>query len=495
MYRRLLALLAFLVCAAPAAAAPPPFSLETVEFRQLGVWTPADVQPQTETVAPGVWRTTIAGPDSVDGVRAGFERVPGEQFLGFGERSDAVVRVDGDVDNRVTEGPYQPIELPFVRAFVPLAGQNDRADATYFPIPWLLSTRGAGLLVRNDEHSVFRLGSPWTVEVDSSRLVFEMYAGPTPADALRRFTARVGRQPRAAAPFYFGPWWQPRGDAAAYLKTLQEAGAAGSLVQTYTHYLPCGDQVTESERERTAMFHAAGLAVTTYFNPMVCTGHKPRYDPAVAAGALTKTAQGDPYLYRYTGSEQFFVGQYDFTMEAGRELYADALAEAVADGYDGWMEDFGEYTPDDGYQADGSTGSGGHNRYVVDYHAAAHAYARRAPRPLARFNRSGWTGAARHSQLVWGGDPTTSWGFDGLDSAIKNGLSMGASGVSLWGSDIGGFFALSERQTTPELMNRWIQFGFASPIMRTQANGFSIGVRQGRRAQLTDPEVLPVWRR
>ncbi len=461
-----------------------------IEQRRLGVWSDAP-EPKVTQVAPGVVHYDVAAPGA-DAMRVSFATQPGERFLGFGERSDAVVRTGGDVENRVTEGPYQDIEDPFIRGFVPLPGQNDRADATYFPIPWLLSSRGAGLLVTDDGRSVFRLGSPWRVEVDGEHLGFDVFAGPTPAAALRRFTARVGRQPPAAAPFYFGPWWQPRGDEAANLKLLKEHKAAGSLVQTYTHYLPCGDQVTARERARTERFHAAGLAVTTYFNPMVCTSHSARYDPARDAGALTKDALGNPYVYRYTGSSAFFVSQYDFTSEAGRRLYGDTLDEAVKDGYDGWMEDFGEYTPDDAHQSDGSTGAAGHNRYVVDYHAAAHAYAReRAGRPLARFNRSGWTGAAEHSQIVWGGDPTTSWGFDGLESAVRNGLSMGLSGVSLWGSDIGGFFALSEPQTTPELLHRWIEFGFASGIMRMQANGFTL--RPSTRAQIFDKDVLPTW--
>ena len=190
---------------------------------------------------------------------------------------------------------------------------------------------------------------------------------------------------------------------------------------------------------------------------------------------LTRNALGEPYEYRYTGASQFFVGQVDFTHPDAFDFYGDLLDEAVGHGYDGWMEDFGEYTPLDAHGYDGSTGEAYHNNYVVGYHAAARAYARdRAPRPLARFNRSGWTGAAQHSQIVWGGDPTTSWGFDGLESAVKNGLTMGLSGVSLWGSDIGGFFALSEPQTTPELLARWIEFGFASGVMRTQANGFAL---------------------
>ena len=47
---------------------------------------------------------------------------------------------------------------------------------------------------------------------------------------------------------------------------------------------------------------------------------------------------------------------------------------------------------------------------------------------------------ARHAcaQVVWNGDPSTTWGFDGLTSAVWGGLGIGLSGVALWGSDIGG---------------------------------------------------------
>jgi alpha-glucosidase (family GH31 glycosyl hydrolase) len=188
------------------------------------------------------------------------------------------------------------------------------------------------------------------------------------------------------------------------------------------------------------------------------------------------------------------VSQFDFSAPGAAAFFGDLLDEAVQQGYDGWMEDFGEYTPPDSRSADGSPGTDMHNRYPTLYHGAAYAYQRdRAPRPLARFNRSGWTGAAAVSQLVWGGDPSTSWGFDGLASAVRNGLSMGLSGVSLWGSDIGGYFALSTPQTTPELERRWIEAGFAQGVMRTEADGFSL--THGRRAQIFDPDVLPVWAR
>ena len=457
------------------------------------------IEPSAEgvlAVEAAVQGTTL----DVIGTGVSFVAPPGERHLGFGERSNAVDQRGLEVENYVAEGPYQAVERPFISAFVPAPGYRPRDDATYFPIPWLLSTRGVGVLVTNDETSVFRLGNEqadaWSVQAAAPRIGLRVVGGPKPADVLRRFSALVGRQPTVEAPFFFGPWWQPPSgtDEASGIATLKAAGAIGSVAQTYTHYLPCGDQVEANERARTDRFHAAGLAVTTYFNPMICTEYTSRYEEARQRGVLTRNALNEPYEYRYTGSAQFFVGQVDFTHPDAFDFYGDMLEEAVGHGYDGWMEDFGEYTPLDSHGFDGSTGEPYHNKYVVDYHAAARAFARdRAPRPLARFNRSGWTGTAKHSQIVWGGDPTTGWGFDGLESAVMNGLTMGLSGVSMWGSDIGGFFALSQPQTTPELLARWIEVGFASGVMRTQANGFELF--PSTRAQIFDPDVLPIWAR
>ncbi len=456
---------------------------------------PAGVRRTVRRAGPGLVRVRLRAPAGTRRVVARFARVRGERFLGFGERSDAVVRTRGTVRHRVTEGPYQPEEEASLRAVLPPPAYTTRDDATYFPVPWLLSSRGVGVLVEQDADSEHRLGDPWSVAVEGRELSLLVVAGPTLPAVLRRFTAHVGRQP-AVRPEALGPWWQPTDDEAE-LRALRAAGALGAVAQTYTHYLPCADHLRPGararERARTARFARAGLLTTTYFNPMVCTTH-PRFAEAARRGLLTRTAAGTPYLYRYTAASTFSVGQLDLRARGARPFLRELLGEAFADGHAGWMEDFGEYTPDDAVAADGTTGSAGHNAYPRDYHGAFHAVTA-ARRPI-RFVRSGWTGSARSSPVVWGGDPTVGWGFDGLASAVRNGLSMGLSGVSRWGSDVGGFFALSRRQTSPELLRRWIQVGFASPVMRTQADGFDAGEQvSGRRAQITDPEVLPVWRR
>jgi alpha-glucosidase len=456
----------------------------------------------------------LEGPTAgVTAMGMGFSASEGERYLGFGERSNQVDQAGGEVENYVADGPYQDEEYLGIQAFVPPWGLRDpRHDATYFPIPWLLSSEGYGVLADNPETSTFRLGSDsadaWSVEVSPApqgeagaelapavdHLSLRFFAGPTPAGALRRFSKAVGRQPRAKAPWVFGPWFQP-GDDAADLAALREADAPVSVLQTYTHYLPCGEQETASEEARTQAAHDGGVAITTYFNPMVCTTYPARYDPAQAADALTETRAGNPYTYRYGANpdDLFLVGQYDFFEPAGRELYADALLEAAGDGYDGWMEDFGEYTPLDSISAESIDGSRAHNEYARRYHCAAWDAIKDLKHPIVRFQRSGWTGAAKCAQVVWGGDPTTGFGFDGLSSAVKQALSAGTSGIGIWGSDIGGFFAIGFNELTPELLARWVQFGAVSGVMRTQRNGVALPPRD--RPQVTDPDQIQNWRR
>jgi alpha-glucosidase (family GH31 glycosyl hydrolase) len=317
---------------------------------------------------------------------------------------------------------------------------------------------------------------------------------------LERFTQAVGRQPAPAAPWVWGAWFQPGGSAEeqlAQLEKLRKADAPVSVMQTYLHYLPCGAHVggQEAERERVRAFHARGTAVTTYFNPMICESYKPPFDDAVAAGALAKRADGSTYTYEYSSSptSRFDVGQFDFSAPAGRDFYSRLLAEAVADGHDGWMEDFGEYTPLDSHYANGMDGTQMHNLYPTQYHCTAYDYVRGVKRPVVRFQRSGFTGSARCAQVVWSGDPTTGWDFDGLESQVKAALSIGMSGISTWGSDIGGFFALGTRSLSDELLTRWVQFGAVSPVMRMQRNGVAFPAKE--RPQAEDDDQIENWRR
>jgi alpha-glucosidase (family GH31 glycosyl hydrolase) len=492
--------------------------LETAVATPLGVIAGQQLHLRIEPGAPGTLaiEVTPAAPGVGSALGIGFDAGTTERFYGLGERP---ARVDhrgaSRVETYVADGPYYPdAERTVLSTFVPPQGYRPRDDATYFPVPWVLSSDGYGVLVENEETAYHDFSGEltWSVEVTTApddageqqaapaNLRLRVFGGGSPAATLRRFTRYAGRQPAPAAPWVWGAWFQPGGtldEQLAQLQKLREADAPVSVMQTYLHYLPCGAHVggEDAERERVQAFHARGTAVTTYFNPMICADYQPRFDEAAAAGALAKKANGDPYTYEYSSSptSRFDVGQFDFSSPAGRSFYEQLLAEAVADGHDGWMEDFGEYTPLDSHYANGMDGTRMHNLYPTQYHCAAYDFVRQQKRPIVRFQRSGFTGTARCAQVVWSGDPTVGWDFDGLASQIKAGLSIGMSGISTWGSDIGGFFAIGQRALSDELLKRWVQFGAVSPVMRMQRNGVAFPEKD--RPQVEDDDQIANWRR
>ncbi len=458
----------------------------------------------------------IVTPATSEGVQAlsiGFVAEEQERFVGFGERSNAVDQsgarepnfpqpdydYKGAVENYVSDGPYyNGIEYGLMGELLPPTGTRFRPDATYFPIPWLLSSRGYGVLIDNDEMSYHRVAyeSPdaWSAEVETHELRFRVFGGPTPVDTLRRYTEAVGRQPDRYAPWFFGPWLQTESDG--QIADFRGDDVPTSLNATYLHYLPCGSQQDkeEQQRVRTAANHDMGVAIHTYFNPMICVSYEPAFSIAEDAGALLEHGNGDTYIYEYSSNlnNSFLVSQFDFETENGVSAYKALTDEAIDHGYDGWMEDFGEYTPLDAASADGFTGTDYHNRYPRDYHCGAYEATMDAGKPLARFTRSGWTGSPACSPIVWGGDPTTGWDFDGLQSSIYRALSMGTSGVGIWGSDIGGFFSLFEHELTDDMFDRWIAYGGLSVVMRSQRSG--VQVPEYDRPQPWSPDHQPIWR-
>ena len=64
-----------------------------------------------EADGPGIAATALA-----------FEARPGERFLGFGERSDAVVRTAGEVESYVSDGPWAPADRTLAGGLVPPVG-------------------------------------------------------------------------------------------------------------------------------------------------------------------------------------------------------------------------------------------------------------------------------------------------------------------------------------------------------------------------------------
>ncbi|MFL5822279.1 MAG: glycoside hydrolase family 31 protein [Solirubrobacteraceae bacterium] len=440
----------------------------------------------------------VTGAPGITQMAESFRSARTEHLSGFGGRQNLLDQSGSTVEDWSEEGVWRPSDRPFIPPFIEPWTYSTRDDGAYFPMPWLVSSRGYGFLLDNTQRSLFRLRTDssraWDVEADASHLAYRVFAGPRPLDVVRRFSATVGRQPSPAAPWVLGPWWQPTGpDDAALPTRFRRQDVPGSLIMTYTHYLPGGGQNDRTERALVRRIHGAGYAVTTYFNPMISYQYQPLFSQAQQAGALLENRAGQPYPLHYN---QYMVAEFDFTAPAGRAFYRRLLKEAVGNGYQGWMEDFGEYTPPDAVARNGITGKALHNLYPRLYHCAAYQETSGEPRPVIEFDRSGWTGSAACTPVVWSGDPTTDWdGIDGLASMVTQGLNYGYSGLGFYGSDIGGFFSISAPPPTSELLSRWLEMGAFSGVMRTESEGFTSPQWSTARAQIWDAGVEPIWRR
>ncbi len=289
---------------------------------------------------PGVISVEVNAPAGAAATGEQFVAESGERLLGTGERSDAVDRRGRETESYVSDGPFREEDREYVRASTPPWAARDRDDSTYFPIPWILSTRGWGVLV--DEDVTSRLGAAgeprdrWGVDADGARLRLRVFAGPTPAAALGRFTAAVGRQPAPQAPWTFGPWFQtgqpnvvPVEEERAITKAQRDAGAPVSVAETQMHYLPCGAHKGReaAERERTDSFHHDGLARLVYFNPLLCVSYTDVFNRATAAGVLQKGPAGLPFVYPAfvggsgpAGFTEEPLAQFDFTQPGHRGL-------------------------------------------------------------------------------------------------------------------------------------------------------------------------------
>ena len=435
-------------------------------------------------------------------------RRDGERLYGTGERSDAVDRRGRETESYVADGPYRPEDRQYVRR---ACRRGPSATATTRPTsPCRGCSPAAARACSVDEDVTSRVdGAVDAARPLGGRRRRRRGCGSVSSRARRRPTRfgasrrRSAASPRPQAPWTYGPWFQtgqpnvvPPEEEAAIVKAQRDAGAPVSVAETQMHHLPCGahEGREDAERERTAAFHRAGLARLVYFNPSLCVSYREVYDRAAAAGRpaegarrprRSRTPRSSAGAGRLGFTEEP-LAQFDFTHPATEGFYAELVREAVELGADGWMEDFGEGERRRVVrQHDGSTGDAAHNRYPVDYHCAVQRIAARLGRPLVRFQRSGWTGAARCAEVVWGGDPTTVWGFDGLSSAATQVLSIGLSGSRAGATDIGGYnsFGAGRREKpgatedetlTPELLTRWIELGALVPVMRTKRSGIAL---------------------
>lgn len=473
----------------------------------------------------GVRLSATAAPneegDVINRLAFTFTSPPDERYVGFGERWNSIDQRGKVVESWSEEGGIEPGSLrPLLERLLPevtpewsLPGGE---DASYAPVPFFLSNYGYGLLADAAHPTHFDLaathGDLWQVKVETGELSLIVFGGPTPADALAQYTERTGRSlvPRH---WVFGPWNMFHGYGSGSLQDwgeeLRHRDIPSSVTHVWTDITP-GGGYRGNEPQIIAgneLWHQLGYKALCYLNCRVDYDRLPDWwAEADALGLFTKTKDGDSYiqqvLVNLVHQIIYNISLIDFSHPDADDWWHGILQIPIDLGFDGFMYDFGEYTPPDSYFSDGRDGDYWHNPYPLIYQRSGHRFFRQldddpddglAP-DYVYFHRSGYAGSQQWAYATWGGDPEADWSVsDGLPAQVCGGVNLGLSGLPFWGSDTGGFHAILVPAPTSELHKRWVQFSAFSGLMRDiTADEFTSG---SRIHILDEPELTYIVRR
>ena len=198
------------------------------------------------------------------------------------------------------------------------------------------------------------------------------------------------------------------------------------------------------------------------------------YNEGADRNYFLKRKDGSLYIGKVWPGESVFV---DYTLEAARRWWGDLHRAYTANGVAGIWNDMNE-------PADFIDQTGKSQMDVVNYDEgenSTHAKNRnvfgllmvRATREgLERLQpdrrpyiitRAGYAGYQRYATM-WTGDNTSTW--EAMALSIPMFETLGLSGVPFIGTDVGGFIGRSDG----EMLTRWYQIGFLTPMCRSHMN-------------------------
>jgi alpha-glucosidase len=404
-------------------------------------------------------------------------RLPGEMYLGLGERAGALDRAN------------QSYRMTNVDA---MGYSAKSTDPLYKHIPFYITWRpdtqaGFGLFYDTLADCTFDMGRELDnyhgryrhFVADHGDLDYYFIASPdTPLCAAKRFTWMTGR------PALMPKWGLGySGSTMSYTDAPNAQERMGEFVERCSEYDMLCDSfhlssgytsigpkryVFNWNREKfpdvegfVRHYLDNGIRLCANIKPCLLRDH-PEFEHAQREGLLIRSADGEPAWVQFWDE----VGAYlDFTNPAAVDWWKAHVTDALLRyGIASTWNDNNEFeiwTPNAHVHGFGQPFPAREAKVLQTLlMMRASRDAQRAYAPEQRpflVSRSGCVGMHRYVQ-TWSGDNYTSW--ETLRYNLKMGLGLALSGVSNIGHDIGGF---SGPAPDPELFIRWIEFGVFMP--------------------------------
>lgn len=404
--------------------------------------------------------------DSITHVSHSFHLRPDEHLFGLGEKFTPVDKVG----QRIISWTQDPF--------------GSTSERSHKNIPFLLSTRGYGLLLDTGARITWELG---TISCQSASILSEtstldayLIAGGTPAEILEHYTGLTGRSP--VPPRWTYGLWVSSGGTYRDQETMQR------LVDGLETYDIPADVVhidpwwmkwrtyCDFKWDRTAFpdvegmiadWHARGLKICLWEHPYISI-ESDLFDYGVQQDYFLKRPDGEVYIIDYglslaprpdgvvrlatpENSWNARVAAIDLSNPEAYAWFQDLHRPLLQMGVDIFKTDFGEDIPEDAVFHNGQTGSTMHNLYPLLYNQSVYEVTEQERGYGAVWSRAAAAGNQRYP-ICWSGDPASD--FESLACTIRGGLSVGFSGVAFWSNDIGAY----RRSPSPRLYIRWAQF-------------------------------------
>ena len=427
-----------------------------------------------------------------------------EHFFGLGERFTSVDHRGLALYSWAEEGGIGLGENVASNGTAPLP---NGPSMTYFPVPFFHSTANYSLLAnttwRTEMHLADESADRFRVAANDTVLPIVIYVRKTPLARLNDYTADTGR-PMIPAPWVWGVRSRSATDdvdgVPAY-QLMRQLQLPCTVIADEVHFLPADSQTGREDQlaASTQSYHDWGYKVTAYNTPYVSSS-----DPIAAAdfaygknnGLFQLGADELPASTNFISGAFETLSPIDLSNPLGAAWYQKLLSRTIATGYEGWMNDFGEYTARSSVMFDGRRGEEIHNLYPVLSAKAAHdVLETKLPNDYWFYVRSGYIGTQQYVPEVWGGDAEAS--FDdsqGLPAVVRGGINLGLVGVSQFGSDVTGFKCVTDDPKDKEIFIRWLQFGAVSPMFHEEnACANPLGHRSKWKLW-NDSETQQAWR-
>jgi len=396
-------------------------------------------------------------------------------------------------------GPMNRRNRSFTNWNTDAFGWQESTDPLYKTIPFFIGLRKGlayGLFFDNTYRSSFDFGkeseSYFSFGAQGGELNYYFIAGPDPKKIIEQYTALTGRPPLPPlwtlgyqqCRYSYYPEARVREIArllrekkipadTIYLDIDYQEGYAPFTVNR--QYFPNFEKMIADLREQG--FHLI-LITDLHIKRNPGHGYAP-YDSGIKEDVFVKNPDGSVYVGPVWPGESVFP---DFTLTRVRDWWGALYKDFVGMGVAGFWNDMNEpsvfrqpektmpldviHRLDDGTKMDHRAA---HNMYGMENARATYEGIRKLQpdeRPFV-LTRAAYSGAQRYA-ATWTGDNSATWNHISMSTPML--LSMGLSGYSLVGDDIGGFAG----SPPANLLTRWYELGAFNPIDRDHAEKNSL---------------------